>query len=85
MTDTSKAAHLPDATRADSDPPPTRPVPANAKHPDASGTVSTEQQVSDTGAVLGKPDEEYGAYGMVKGDSIDRTPSRSERKIRGVR
>lgn len=45
---------------------------------------SADVQLSTSGAVLGRPDLEHGAYGMVRGKSGGAAPSPDERAIRGL-
>ena len=45
---------------------------------------SADVRLSESGAVLGRPDLEHGAYGMVKGKTGGEAPSPDERAIRGL-
>ncbi len=58
--------------------------PDNAPTSDGSEPKPDGLKVSESGAVLGRPDLEYGAYGMVKPKVAEGTPSTTEREIRGV-
>ncbi len=84
MTHSDKTAPMP-ATPSAAGPARRRwPFPAGADQEPSPDAGPTTERVSQSGAVLGQPGKEHGAYGMVKGDRDDRTPSGSERRIRGV-
>ena len=85
MTDSDKTAQM--STTPPAEGPWRRrwPFPAGDHQAASRDAGPTPQRVSESGAVLGRPGKEFGAYGMVKGERDDQTPSDRERRIRGVK
>ena len=58
--------------------------PDNVPTADGSEPTPDGLKLSQSGAVLGRPDLEYGASGMVKPKTAEGTSSATEREIRGA-